>query len=66
MHGFAKGRIEKFYLPGSHSLNILAHEALGGGGVASLLSDAQGKGYGQMLLATPIAIPRAIAPTEDH
>lgn len=66
LHGFAKGRIEKFYLPGSHSLNILAHEALGGGGVASLLSDAQGKGYGQMLLATPIAIPRAIAPTEDH
>lgn len=66
LHGFAKGRIEKFYLPGSHSLNILAHEALGGGGVASLLNDAQGKGYGQMLLATPIAIPRAIAPTEDH
>ncbi|MEL6793366.1 MAG: acyclic terpene utilization AtuA family protein, partial [Pseudomonadota bacterium] len=62
LRGFAKGAIEKFHLPGTQSMNILAHEALGGGGVASLLNDAQGKGYAQMLLAAPIRVPRAIAP----
>ncbi len=59
---FAKGAIERFYLPGTHSMNILCHDALGGGGVVSLLNDAQGKGYGQRLLAADIAVPRALAP----
>jgi hypothetical protein len=51
------GRVERFYLPGTHSMNILLHNALGGGGVASLRNDAQGKSYAQILLATPIRIP---------
>ncbi|MEM7544714.1 MAG: acyclic terpene utilization AtuA family protein [Pseudomonadota bacterium] len=59
---FAKGAIERFYLPGTQSMNILCHEALGGGGVASLLNDAQGKGYAQRLLAADIMVPRAVAP----
>ena len=62
LRGFAEGSIETYYLPGTASLNILADRALGGGGVASLLNDAQGKGYGQMLLAAPVRVPRAIAP----
>ncbi|QIE54126.1 DUF1446 domain-containing protein [Pikeienuella piscinae] len=59
---FAKGRIERFHLPGSASMNLLLHGALGGGGIASLLNDAQGKGYAQRLLALPVRLPAALAP----
>ncbi|MFN3261968.1 MAG: acyclic terpene utilization AtuA family protein [Pikeienuella sp.] len=58
---FAKGRIERFHLPGISAMNLLLHEALGGGGVASLLNDAQGKGYAQRLLALDIPVPAALA-----
>jgi hypothetical protein len=34
---------------------------LDGGGVASLRNDPQGKGYAQILLDHPIAIPKAMA-----
>ena len=34
---------------------------LGGGGVASLRNDPQGKGYSQILLQTPIAVPADLA-----
>ncbi|NNE57732.1 MAG: DUF1446 domain-containing protein [Hellea sp.] len=53
--------IEKFFLPGSHSLNILIDNVLGGGGAASLRNDAQAKGYAQILLAKPIKVSQAIA-----
>jgi hypothetical protein len=33
------GRVERWYLPGTHSLNFLLENALGGGGVASLRID---------------------------
>ena len=36
---------------------------LGGGGVASLRNDPQAKGYSQILLQTPIPIPRMLAET---
>jgi len=57
---FTTGRIEKFLLPGSHSLNIVLHQALGGGGTSSLRADPQGKGYAQLLLAAPITIDAAL------
>ena len=57
-----KGDIERFYLPGIHAINILLHDALGGGGVASLLNDAQGKSYAQILLALPIDLPQSLLP----
>ena len=57
---FNTGAIERFYLPGTASMNILLHEALGGGGMASMRFDPQGKSYGQILLQTPISIPRAL------
>ena len=53
--------IGKFYLPGCHAINFLIDAVLGGGGVASIRNDAQGKGYGQILLAHPVAIPAALA-----
>ena len=53
--------VERFYLPGPHAFNFLLHDVLGGGGVASLRSDPQGKGYAQLLLAEPVAVPRELA-----
>jgi hypothetical protein len=57
---FAKGSIDRYYLPGTASLNILLHQALGGGGTSSLRNDPQGKGYAQLLLAAPIPIDAAL------
>ena len=52
-----QGRVNRWYLPGSHSLNFLLENSLGGGGVASLRIDPQGKAFAQQLLEMPIAIP---------
>jgi len=54
-------RVERWYLPGSHSLNFLLENALGGGGIASLRIDPQGKAFAQQLLEIPIAVPQHIA-----
>lgn len=56
-----KGRVERFYMPGSHAMNIVLDKVLGGGGVVSLRSDPQGKGFAQRLLACPIAVPERMA-----
>ncbi len=56
-----KSAIDRYYLPGVHAMNIVMHEALGGGGVASLRNDPQGKAYAQVLLAHPIPVPSHIA-----
>ncbi|MBT8768335.1 acyclic terpene utilization AtuA family protein [Metapseudomonas boanensis] len=55
------GRVARWYLPGSHSLNFLLENALGGGGVASLRIDPQGKAFAQQLLEFPVAVPKALA-----
>ncbi|WP_220815627.1 acyclic terpene utilization AtuA family protein [Pseudomonas paralcaligenes] len=55
------GRVERWYLPGSHSLNFLLENALGGGGVASLRIDPQGKAFAQQLLEFPVPVPKALA-----
>ena len=52
---------QRFYLPGSNAFNFLLHDVLGGGGVASIRTDAQGKGYAQLLLTETIQVPRALA-----
>lgn len=61
-HFLAPGAaVERFYLPGSHAFNFLLHEVLGGGGIASLRTDPQGKGYAQLLLTETVEIPVALA-----
>ena len=55
------GSVERFFLPGTGAINFLLHDILGGGGVASLRNDPQGKSYAQILLAAPISIPQSIA-----
>ncbi|MEM9056616.1 MAG: acyclic terpene utilization AtuA family protein [Pseudomonadota bacterium] len=54
-------RVERFLLPGSNAINFLLHDVLGGGGVASLRNDPQGKGYAQLLLHAQIALPARLA-----
>lgn len=58
---FSQGRVDRFVMPGMSALNFLIDEALGGGGIASLRADPQAKTYGQILLATPVQIPAALA-----
>ena len=59
------GRVERWYLPGTHSLNFLLENALGGGGVASLRIDPQGKAFAQQLLEIQIPVPQSIAEQHD-
>ncbi len=56
-----EGGVDRFDLPGVCGLNFLLHEALGGGGIASLRNDPQGKAYAQMLLDFPVPVPAELA-----
>jgi hypothetical protein len=51
-----KGRVERFELPNLGAINLLLHEALGGGGTVSLRIDAQGKTYGAALLRMEVEV----------
>jgi hypothetical protein len=51
-----KGEVERFELPNLGAINLLLHEALGGGGTVSLRVDAQGKTYGAALLGMEIEL----------
>ena len=52
-----KGRVERYHLPGLHAINLVCHQALDGGGPASLRLDPLGKGMAQMLLDMPVQVP---------
>jgi hypothetical protein len=52
-----RGEVERFEVANLLALNFLLHDALGGGGTASLLTDAQGKTHGQGLLAMEVEVP---------
>lgn len=52
-----QGPVERFEWPGINGLNFLLRRALGGGGIASLRNDPQGKAYAQMLLDYPVSVP---------
>ncbi len=56
-----EGPVERFELPGIHALNFMLHDSLGGGGIASVRIDPQGKGYGQILLDIHIPVPAELA-----
>jgi hypothetical protein len=51
-----KGKVERFELPNLGAINLLLHQALGGGGTVSLRIDAQGKTYGAALLRMEVDI----------
>jgi hypothetical protein len=54
---YAPAEVRRFDLPGIHGLNFMLYDVLGGGGIASLRNDPQGKGYAQILLGMEIAVP---------
>jgi hypothetical protein len=58
-----RGSVERFEVPNLLALNFLLHDALGGGGTASLQNDAQGKTHGQGLLRMQIEVPADWEPT---
>jgi len=55
----AHGPVTRYEWPGVDGFNFVLEGALGGGGVASLRHDPQGKAYAQMLLDLPVAVPSA-------
>lgn len=61
--GAANPRVERFDVPGMHALNFLCHEALGGGGMATMRLDQLAKGKAQQLLEIEIPLPSALAKT---
>jgi hypothetical protein len=52
-----EGPVERFEAPGLCAFNFLMHEALGGGGMASLRIDPQGKAYASMALEMMVSVP---------
>jgi hypothetical protein len=54
-----EGEVERYDWPGLNGWNFVLHRALGGGGVASLRYDPQGKSYAQILMELPVSVPRA-------
>ena len=54
-----EGEVERFELPNLGALNFLLHNALGGGGTVSLMTDAQGKTFSTALLRMEIEVPHA-------
>ncbi|MDJ0657556.1 MAG: DUF1446 domain-containing protein [Xanthomonadales bacterium] len=63
---FLEGEVERFLMPGVHAINFLLHDVLGGGGIASLRNDPQGKGYSQILLDIKVPIPADLAEELDN
>ncbi len=56
---YAAGPVERFDWPGLSGMNFLLHQGLGGGGIASLRHDPQGKALAQILMDFPVAVPAA-------
>ena len=55
-----KGDVLKWQLPGINGINFLLKNSLGGGGMASLNVDPQGKAYAQQLLEYPIPVTKEL------
>jgi len=60
--GVVLGAVERYEVPNLRALNFILHDSLGGGGSASLKTDAQGKTHGMGLLLMEIEIPDGYAP----
>ena len=57
-----RGRVDRFDLPNLRGLNFILHDSLGGGGSASLKTDAQGKTHGMALLRMMVEVPDDYVP----
>ena len=59
------GPVQRFEAPGIHAFNFLLEQALGGGGMASLRIDPQGKAYAPMALEMMVRVPAALLAAAD-
>lgn len=57
----ARSVVRRWELPGLHALNFLLENSLGGGGIASLRIDPQGKAFAQQLLDFPVPVSAHVA-----
>ncbi len=55
--GICKGGVTRYEVPNLLALNFILHDSLGGGGTASLKTDAQGKTHGQAMLLMELEVP---------
>jgi hypothetical protein len=60
-----EGPVERFEAPGINAFNFLLRNALGGGGMASLRIDPQGKAYAQMALEMIVSVPAHLLSAVD-
>jgi CheY-like chemotaxis protein len=51
------GPVRRYEAPGLHAFNFVLENALGGGGMASMRIDPQGKAYGQRALEMDVCVP---------
>lgn len=58
---FVHGKVERYELPGVNAFNFVLTNALGGGGIASLRIDPQGKCFAPILLDMEMTVPRDAA-----
>ncbi len=56
--GSVNGPVVRYEVPGIYAFNFVLDNALGGGGMASLRLDAQGKAYGQRALELLVPVPK--------
>ena len=57
-----RGQVDRYEVPNIRALNFILHDSLGGGGSASLRTDAQGKTHGMALLLMEIEVPDDYTP----
>ena len=55
-----RGAVDRYEVPNLRALNFILHDSLGGGGSASLLTDAQGKTHAQGLLRVVVEVPAEV------
>lgn len=60
LSGINRGGVKRFEADGLGVLNFLLADSLGGGGSASLKTDAQGKTHGLALLRLELDVPQSV------
>jgi len=60
MAGINRGEVKRYDADGLRVLNFILSDSLGGGGSASLRTDAQGKTHGLALLRMQLDVPQAV------
>jgi hypothetical protein len=58
-----EGQATRYALPGISAFNFVLTAALGGGGMASLRNDAQGKSFAQLALEMPVRVSPSLIPS---